>query len=310
MDAEDLPEWLPWQPAWQQALYGERGFYRRPEGPAGHFRTASHAAGPELAAALAGLAARHGRRSILDVGAGRGELLTALHAVAPHLRLHGVDVVDRPRGLPDPIAWSNGLDAVPRAAAAGGLVVAWELLDVVPCPVLEVDDDGSLREVEVCLRSGEERLAAPPQPADAAWTRRWWPLERADPGERVEVGRTRDALWRRIVELGSDSTCLLVDYGSLTPARPPLGSLSAFRAGRQVPPVPDGSCDLTAEVAVDSAADAGLRAGATTVELTTQARALEALGLEALGGRAADLLDPGGLGSFLWLVQTVPETVA
>jgi hypothetical protein len=50
--------WLPWEAAWREALYGERGFYRRAEGPAGHFRTATHAAPAVLAAALARLRGR------------------------------------------------------------------------------------------------------------------------------------------------------------------------------------------------------------------------------------------------------------
>ena len=35
--------WRTWEAAWRDALYGPVGFYRRPEGPAGHFRTAAHA---------------------------------------------------------------------------------------------------------------------------------------------------------------------------------------------------------------------------------------------------------------------------
>ncbi|NED77150.1 hypothetical protein G3I51_33510, partial [Streptomyces sp. SID9944] len=30
--------WLGWRAAARDALYGPAGFYRRPEGPAGHFR--------------------------------------------------------------------------------------------------------------------------------------------------------------------------------------------------------------------------------------------------------------------------------
>ena len=47
-----------------------------------------------------------------------------------------------------------------------------------------------------------------------------------------------------------------MDYGHLAAARPPAGTLAAHRAGRLVPPVPDGSCDLTADVAWDSLAAA------------------------------------------------------
>ena len=45
---------------------------------------------------------------------------------------------------------------------------------------------------------------------------------------------------------------LAVDYGHRRAARPAGGTLTGYRDGRQVPPVPDGSCDLTAHVAMDS----------------------------------------------------------
>jgi SAM-dependent MidA family methyltransferase len=89
--------------------------------------------------------------------------------------------------------------------------------------------------------------------------------------------------------------------------------------------VPDGSCDLTAHVALDACAAAGEAAGATGTVLTTQAEALRALGVAvarptrelavadpagylaalAHAGEAAELTDPAGLGGFGWLVQPV-----
>ena len=92
----------PWQQAWQDALYGSDGFYRRPEGPAGHFRTPSHV--PLFAEAIARLAAdtcqglgNPSGFAVVDVGAGRGELLTGLVDLVPDdWLLLGVDVVERP----------------------------------------------------------------------------------------------------------------------------------------------------------------------------------------------------------------------
>ena len=124
---------------------------------------------------------------------------------------------------------------------------------------------------------------------------------------------------------------LAVDYGHLAADRPPTGTLAAHRHGHLVPPVPDGSCDLTAHVAWDSAASprscvAAVRPalGATGPRrgLMTQRAALQELGVDAArpgrGGRqcgvpagspaagaAATLLDPGGLGGLDWLVQPV-----
>ncbi|HEY0357140.1 MAG TPA: hypothetical protein VGD11_01080, partial [Mycobacteriales bacterium] len=102
---------MPWRTAWEQALYGPTGFYRRPEGPAGHFRTSVHASAL-FARAIVTLLSRVddalGRPDLLDlvdVGSGRGELLTAVAAELPpslaaRVRLTGVDVVPRPDGLP------------------------------------------------------------------------------------------------------------------------------------------------------------------------------------------------------------------
>lgn len=309
-----------WPEAWQAALYGPEGFYRRSPGPAGHFRTASHAAPGPLAAALTRLVERSGATAVLDVGAGRGELLTALAARTEPVSLVGVDLVDRPAGLPAGVGWSNSLAAVPASAWAGALVIAWELLDVVPCPVLEVDDDGRLRAVHV-EPDGTEHLAGDPDGADLAWCRRWWPP--AGPGARVEVGRPRDELWSQLVQHArrfGAVALLCVDYAHHCSGRPPFGTLTGYRDGRLVPPVPDCSCDLTAHVALDAVAAAGEQAGACTTALTDQRTALRELGLTgravpdepvtaaALVRRsaAAELLDAGGLGGFGWLVQSVP----
>lgn len=291
----------PWDVAWHDALYGPAGFYRRPEGPAGHFRTASHAAPGPLGAALARLARSTGCDQVVDVGAGRGELLTAVHSADGSLALLGVDVVPRPSGLPPAIAWADQApDAMPRT-----LLVGWELLDNVPCPVLAVDGE-RVRVVEVD-DDGRERVGGPAEPHDLAWCHRWWP---GAAGERIEVGRPRDELWASLVDRVTDGVALAVDYGHLAGARPASGTLTGYRAGRQVPPVPDGSCDITAHVALDALGG----------RLLTQYQALRLLGIQAqrplpssdvaayLAGlaaasEAAELLDPGGLGGFGWVLH-------
>ena len=299
----------PWQDAWTDALYGDQGFYRRPEGPAGHFRTAAHAAPRELAAAVARLAADAGCTAVVDVGAGRGELLRALHELGQRsgdasgvTELHGVEVAARPPELPPGVRWSHRVPRVPDA-----LVVAWELLDVVPCPVLEVDDDGVPRGVLVEPATGREHLGPPVAEADLAWCASWWPLGGLEPGDRVEVGRPRDTTWASLVAgaaIAGGGLLLAVDYAHTAAQRPPLGSLSGFRAGRAVPPRPDGSGDVTAHVALDAVAAAGEAAGATTTLLTRQDAALRALGVTH-----RELLDPGSLGGFGWLVQGVERAL-
>ncbi len=304
-----MTAWRPWRAAWQDALHGPGGFYLRPEGPAGHFRTAAHAAPTTLARALARLARAAGCERVLDVGAGRGELLTALARLedgGPPLGLHGVDVVDRPALLPPAVGWTRADRGIPYAAFAGALVVAWEVLDTVPCPVLEVDDDGRARTVLVEPATGRERLGGPAGDDERAWCRRWWPLDSAGPGDRVEVGLTRDAWWQghvRLLERLGPGLLLAVDYAHDAAARPPLGTLSGYRRGRLVPPVPDGSCDVTAHVALDAVEAAGRAAGAAPGVLLRQDEALAALGVRDTDPGADELLDAGGLGGFTWLLQ-------
>ena len=298
---------LPWQQAWDQALYGPAGFYRRPEGPAGHFRTAAHAGAADLAAALGRLAGELGCTAIVDVGAGRGELLNALNGLTGSpLRLHGVDVVPRPSGLPAAVGWSAGLDA-PGAqldhALDGALVIGWELLDVVPTPILELDDDGVARVLLVEPATGQEEWGEAASPADQAWCERWWPIGERSDGDRIEVGAPREQFWAGLVSraTGAGAGALLaVDYTHRREDRPALGSLTGFRAGRAVPPRPDGSMDLTTHVAIDAVAAAGSAAGASSSTLTRQGEALRALGVTR-----AELLDPGGLGGFSWLLQSL-----
>src|SRR5689334_20025288 len=77
-----------WRSAMAGALYGTGGFFTRSaEGPADHFRTSVHAS-PLFAGALLRLIRRvdaalggPDRLDVVDVGAGRGELLAALHAL-------------------------------------------------------------------------------------------------------------------------------------------------------------------------------------------------------------------------------------
>ena len=73
----------------------------------------------------------------------------------------GVDVVDRPAGLPERVEWvrsPGGRHLPDLGSPTGALVLAHEWLDVVPCPVAEADDDGVLREVLVAPDGADRRL--------------------------------------------------------------------------------------------------------------------------------------------------------
>src|SRR5258708_3717206 len=94
-------------------------------------------------------------------------------------------------------------------------------------------------------RGGRARRAAARR-AGAAWLARWWPLDGAPPGARAELGRPRDEAWASAVAGVERGLALAVDYGHFLGGRPLFGTLTGFREGREVPPIPDGSCDLTA----------------------------------------------------------------
>ncbi|WP_345942702.1 SAM-dependent methyltransferase [Streptomyces sp. SID486] len=247
-----------WGAAAGEALYGPGGFYRRPEGPAGHFRTSVHAS-PLFARAVARLLCRVdaalGRPAVLDfvdMGAGRGELVSGVLAalpadVAARARGHAVEIADRPAGLDERITWRSELpDAVT------GLLFANEWLDNVPVDVVEVDSAGVPRLVLVA-RDGSERLGEPVAGAQADWLARWWPLP-AEEGLRAEIGLPRDLAWASAVDRVVRGLAVAVDYAHTLDTRPPFGTLTGFREGRETPPVPDGSCDITAHVALDACA--------------------------------------------------------
>jgi SAM-dependent MidA family methyltransferase len=311
-------QWRGWREAAEAALYGPGGFYLRPEGPAGHFRTSVHAS-PLFASAVARLllatAKEHGldEPALVDVGAGRGELLTGVLAALPAgfpVRAYAVERAARPAGLDPRIEWTPE-----PPAGVSGLLFANEWLDNVPVDVAEAGPDGVARYVLV-RRDGAERLGEPVSGPDAEWLQRWWPL--TEPGARAEIGRPRDEAWASAAGTLRAGLAVAVDYAHTAAARPPFGTLTGFREGREVRPVPDGSCDITAHVALDACALPG-------AELTTQREALARLGVSggrpplalastdpaayvralAAAGEAAELTARGGLGDFGWLLQGV-----
>ena len=307
-----------WKQAWDAALYGPDGFFRR-EAPAAHFRTSVHAS-PLFAQAIVRMTRDAGLNTVVDIGAGRGELLAQIRVLDPGLDLLGVEVASRPHGLDPAIAWTSALPE-----AVDGLVIANEWLDDIPCHVVEVDDEGVPRMVHVDPASGVEELGSPLRHASvpaslASWTQRWWPLSDAAPGTRAEVGSTRDAAWADVVRRVTRGVAVAVDYGHTLEDRPAFGSLRSYRDGHEVDVVPDGSRDVTAHVAVDAVAarvggamhrqrdmlrELGLSAERPDLAVATSDPSgyVAALGLAT---EAAELTARGGLGDFWWIVSVTP----
>jgi SAM-dependent MidA family methyltransferase len=323
----------------QDALYGGSGFYVRGERPAAHFRTSVHTSARYAAALLvllshADTALGHPPRlDLVDVGAGQGELLSQVLDMARRLpperamsqagalyeriAAHAAEVAPRPPGLDQRICWAQ---APPDRIT--GLVIASEWLDNIPLDVAELTGGGP-RIVLVDPASGAQRTGPAASPADLAWMREWWPLHQA--GDRAELGHPRCAAWADVIGRLARGVALAADYGHRRAGRPRAGTLAGFLEGRPVRAIPDGSRDITAHVAMDACAAAGVAAGATQTLLTTQREALQALGLTGCrpplsqadsdpagyladlqrAGEEAELIDTAGLGGFGWLVQTV-----
>ncbi|SCL67016.1 SAM-dependent methyltransferase [Micromonospora chersina] len=353
------------------ALYGPDGFFVSGPGPAAHFRTSVHAS-PAFASCLLRLlssldaALGHPARfDVVDVGAGRGELLRSLSLavgstsvgsspaapvpLAQRVRLVAVEKAPRPDDLPPEIEW---VDEIPQGIT--GLLVTTEWLDNVPLD-LAVHTPEGWRYLLVNPTTGEESTGDPVTPEDTTWLNQWWPSPSPAPAPdalikrsasdseadsdgnllingvagRAEIGRSRDEAWAGAVGRLDRGLALGVDYGHLRSGRPVGGTLTGYRGGRQVPPVPDGSCDVTAHVAMDSVASAGERVARCAYTLVSQREGLRALGAD--GGRpplslasrdpagylralaaasaVAELTDPAGLGGHWWLLQPVGVTL-
>ncbi|MFF5174067.1 SAM-dependent methyltransferase [Micromonospora sp. NPDC000089] len=385
---------IRWRDAMDRALYGPDGFFVAGAGPAAHFRTSVHAS-PVLAEAVWRLVERVDALlghptdlQVVDVGAGRGELLRALSSraaesgrpaptaapppatappaaappaadppatipptavpLADRVRLTAVERAARPADLPAEIEWST---EIPDRIV--GLLIATEWLDNVPLDVAVPTPDG-WRHLLVDPATGTESPGPPLDPADQTWLTTWWPhlaspaldesikrfaspedpdpdrnflIDNGDGGPpgRMEVGRGRDEAWAGAVGRVERGLAVAVDYGHLRDRRPVDGTLTGYRGGRQVPPVPDGACDVTAHVAIDSVASAGERVARCAYTLVSQREALRALGADggrpplSLAGRdpagyvralaaasaVAELTDPAGLGGHWWLLQPV-----
>lgn len=364
---------MTWRAAMRDALYGGAGFYARGERPVEHFRTSVHTSMRYAAAMLALLRevdaalGQPARLDLVDIGAGRGELIgqvlalarrlpaaqqrtltagprpehplpapalaagspaerplaapvlaehpLAEHPLAERIVAHAVEIVPRPPGLDRQIRWSRS-----APSRITGLVIASEWLDNIPLDVAELAGDGP-RLVLVDPSTGAERIGQLARGRDGAWLRQWWPLSHA--GERAEIGRPRCAAWAGVIRRLDRGLAVAIDYGHQRANRPLGGTLTGYLEGRAVRPIPDGSRDITAHVAFDACAAAGIAAGATQTFLTSQRDALRGLGLRGRrpplaqadsdppgylaalrrAAEEAELTDPAGLGGFGWLIQ-------
>ncbi|MBM0234548.1 SAM-dependent methyltransferase, partial [Micromonospora sp. STR1_7] len=194
---------IRWRDAMTSALYGPGGFFVVGAGPAEHFRTSVHAS-PAFSSALLRLVSQVDaalghppRLDVVDVGAGRGELLRALvglavgvpgtptaavrrslddpssvaerPSLAERVRFTAVEYADRPENLPEEINWTAEIPG-----QINGVLIATEWLDNIPLDLAVHTEDG-WRYLLVDPETGAETIGELVSAADLDWLATWWP---------------------------------------------------------------------------------------------------------------------------------------
>lgn len=262
----DLPTW---EQAWEGSAFGPGGFYRR-ELPESHFRTAvtsGRAIARIVIEYLRQYLQHHPHATVEDLGAGSGQLLQDLaiwsqtQGLSHRIALRGFDLRERPADLDPQIDWVRGdlREILPTRPTMTGIAIAHELLDDLPCPLLEADADGR---PHVVLSQHHEPYLGPElatHRADtcsdwARWAAQWWPIDR--PFMRCEIGLPRERLWQSIVRHVDHGWALAIDYGHVKEERIAgtwdAGTCIGYRQGRAMAPRTDGIRNLTAHVAMDA----------------------------------------------------------
>ena len=322
---------IPFSEFMELALYGPGGFYEEPPvGEGGHFVTSPHVH-PVFGKLLAGVIAQAWRHlgmpapfHVVELGAGDGTLAAQLLAELAEVPVEYIAVERSPgarRRLHElPIRVEASLEVLPVGIT--GFVFANELLDNLPFErvrrtkrglvQIAVDVRGdSFVEVEVPA-DREIAVLAPP----------------AFEGE-VPVSEAALSLVDRVARVLRRGFALFVDYGSATG-----GEAHGYRAQRVLRDLltDPGSADITAGVAFDPLVERATEWGLDVLGPISQRSALAMLGiddwlegerlkqvsnLETRDGRAAvraydsrqraaQLIDPKGLGALRWLWLATP----
>lgn len=312
----------------REALYGENGFYTRPDGGhagrRGDFLT-SPEVGPLFGAVIANYLdaewARIGRPeqfTVVDAGAGPGTLARSILAAGPAcadaLDYVAVEVSASQRERhPDGV---TSLATMPTAPL-DGVIIANELLDNLPFR-LAVFDNG-WREAYVAFdQSGapSEMLSAPFDPPPAQL------LTSAALGARVPLVEQAATFVEDARQLLRSGSLLIIDYGvpltaelAMRPWREWLRTYRGNERGDHYLTAP-GLQDITTDIPFDQLPEAdAMRTQAQFLQrwgiddLVTEGKrvweaqaaqpGLEAMRMRSRISEAEALLDPSGLGNFL-----------
>lgn len=225
----------------------------------------------------------------VDLAAGRGELVTGMLAalppeVAARVRAYAVEIADRPVGLDPRVEWlteppEGDHRAAVRQRVAGQRPRGGGRGRPRRRTAARAREGGRHRAARgTPLRRGG-RVARPVVAPDA----RGGAASRDRPPQGHGLGVRR----RHRRPGAGDRRRLRAHPGH----PPPFGTLTGFREGRETVPVPDGSCDITAHVALDACAEAGATAANAAdplpgARLLTQRAGLRALGVTGVRPRS------------------------
>ncbi len=319
---------VPFDEFMRDALYGEHGFYTRPDGGhagrRGDFLT-SPEVGPLFGAVIANYLdaewARIGRPekfTVVDAGAGPGTLARSIIAAGPQCA-DALDYVAVEVSAPQRERHPDGVTSQTTMPTGlfDGVIIANELLDNLPFR-LAVFDSG-WREAYVALdKAGKpsEMLSGPfvPPPAQL--------LSTAALGARVPLVEQAATFVEDARQLLRSGSLLVVDYGvpltaelALRPWREWLRTYRGNERGDHYLVAP-GSQDITTDIPFDQLPEAdAIRTQAQFLqrwgidELVAEGKrvweaqaarpGLEAMKMRSRISEAEALLDPSGLGNFL-----------
>lgn len=339
----------------EACLYdADGGFYMRPDGGragghSGHFLTAPEVGplfGAVLTRALDAWWAELGEPepfTVIDWGAGPGTLARSILAAEPGcmtagaLQLVLVELSPAQRALhpahPLVASAAHVSDALPQGASAG-MIVANELLDNLPFDVVRRTADG-WEELRVTVEDGASGrfslVAAPASPELVAG------LPDVPTGTRVPVQRAARSWVAEAHRVIGRGRIVALDYGAATDVLAERSGVSDVHAAGlgwlrthrdhddgSLWLADPGSCDITADVALDQV-QADHRAEVCTQaeflrghgidELVAEGRTawtesagvgdLDALRARSRTSEAEALLDPAGMGAFNTLAWTV-----
>ncbi len=319
---------VPFDEFMREALYGEDGFYTRPDG--GHAgRRGDFLTSPEVGPLFGAVIAKYldaewiriGRPdtfTVVDAGAGPGTLARSIMAAGPEC-LDALDYVAVEVSGPQRERHPDGVtsQAVMPTDLIDGVIIANELLDNLPFR-LAVFDSG-WREAYVSIDDAgarSEMLSGPFDPPPAQL------LPSATLGARVPLVEQAAKFVEDTRQLLRTGSLLVIDYGvpltaelALRPWRDWLRTYRGNERGDHYLAAP-GSQDITTDIPFDQLPEAdAMRTQAQFLqrwgidELVAEGKrvweaqaarpGLEAMKMRSRISEAEALLDPSGLGNFL-----------